>query len=83
MTGDEYIKGMFEDVSLFEKAWENKTCEKYIITSNEGKEYPIHLGGIMDWHDKTMGDFVKEIDKQYQSNYFVSDNGTSTTGVVG
>ena len=47
MTGDEYLKGMFEDVSLFEKAWENKNCQKLLITNNNSEdEYPLHL------HDK-------------------------------
>ena len=38
-------------------------CQKEFSMKVRDKEYPIHLGGIMDWHDKTMGDFVKEIDK--------------------
>ena len=59
------------------------TCQKEFSMKVRDKEYPIRLGGIMDWHDKTMGDFVKEIDEQYQNNYFVAENGTSTTGVVG
>ena len=68
MTGDEYIKGMFEDVSLFEKAWENKTCEKYIITSNEGKEYPIHL------HDKYNVSYPNNLVIK-DGKYFISDYG--------
>ena len=46
------------------------TCQKEFSMTVRDKEYPIHLGGIMDWKDKTMGDFVREIDRQYQSNYF-------------
>ena len=58
-------------------------CQKEFSMKVRDKEYPIRLGGPVDWQDKTMGDFVKEIDEQYQNNYFVAENGTSTTGVVG
>ncbi len=48
------------------------TCQKEFSMKVRDKEYPIRLGGPVDWQDKTMGDFVKEIDRQYQSNYFVA-----------
>jgi len=44
MTGEDYIKGMFEDISLFEKAWEGKTCDKLLITNvDKDEEYPFDL----------------------------------------
>ena len=78
MTGDEYLKGMFEDVTLFEKAWENKICDKHLITTDDCKnEYPIHL------HDKYNVAYPNNLvitdNKYYISNYGVShlsDRGT-------
>jgi len=78
MTGDEYLKGMFEDVSLFGKAWENKDCRKYLITSDSDKnEYPIYL------HDKYNVAYPNNLsikdNKYYISEYGVgniSDRGT-------
>ena len=78
MTGDEYLKGMFEDVSLFEKAWENKNCQKLLITNNNSEdEYPLHL------HDKYNvaypNNLVIENNKYYISKYgveHISDRGT-------
>jgi hypothetical protein len=58
-------------------------CEDEFSMEVRDMHYPIKLGQVEDWKDKTMGDFVKEIDDQYQNNYFVGENGTSTTGVVG
>jgi hypothetical protein len=58
-------------------------CEKEFSITVRDTYYSIKLGNVADWFDKTMGDFVKEIDNQYQNNYFVGENGTSTTGVVG
>jgi len=44
MSGDDYLKGMFEDISLFEKAWEDIQIEKLLITSEDlYAEYPYHL----------------------------------------
>ena len=44
MTGEDYITGMFEDVSLFEKAWKDKTCDKLLIANkNSDEEYPMDL----------------------------------------
>jgi len=61
MTGDEYLKGMFEDVSLFEKAWKDKTCQKLLITCDDNRnEYPIHL------HDK--------YNIAYPNNLIIKDN---------
>ena len=77
MTGDEYLKGMFEDVSLFEKAWLDKNCQKLLIISNEGNEYPIHL------HDKYNVSYPNNLvikdNKYYISNYgvmHIRDRGT-------
>ena len=58
-------------------------CEQEFSMQVRDTHHQIHLGQIDQWYGKTMGDFVKEIDKQYQHNYFVGENGTSTTGVVG
>mgnify|MGYP002622367303 FL=1 len=60
-----------------------EACEKEFSMQVRDIHYPIHLGTVDIWHGKRMEDFVKEIDKQYQNNYFVGENGTSTTGVVG
>lgn len=47
VTGDEYLKGLFEDISIFENAWKDKNIEKLLITTeNSENEYPLHL------HDK-------------------------------
>jgi hypothetical protein len=77
MTGEEYLKGMFEDVSLFEKAWQDKNCQKLLIISNAENEYPIHL------HDKYNvaypNNLVINDNKYFISNYGVgkiSDRGT-------
>ena len=49
MTGDNYIKGMFDDISLFEKAWDGIQCDKLLITTlNVDEEYPIHLHSKYD-----------------------------------
>ena len=58
-------------------------CEQEFSMQVRDTYHPIKLGKIDQWYGKTIGDFVKEIDKQYQHNYFVGENGTSTTGVVG
>ena len=78
MTGDEYLEGMFEDISLFEKAWKNKNCQKLLITSkNSEEEYPIHL------HDKYNVSYPNNLvikdNKYFISNYgvgHISDRGT-------
>ena len=44
MSGEEYIKAMFEDISLFDKAWKNVKLEKLLITSKDlYAEYPYDL----------------------------------------
>jgi len=44
MTGEDYIKGMFEDISLFDKAWEHQSCDKYLCFNKDAQEeYPFHL----------------------------------------
>ena len=58
-------------------------CEQEFSMQVRDTHYPIHLYKVSHWQNLTMEDFVKEIDKQYQHNYFVGENGTSTTGVVG
>lgn len=47
VTGDEYLKGLFEDISIFENAWKDKKIEKLLITTESSEnEYPLYL------HDK-------------------------------
>lgn len=58
-------------------------CEKEFSMTVRDMHYPVKLGTVDQWQNKTIGDFTKEIDDQYQNNYFVGENGTSTTGVVG
>lgn len=58
-------------------------CEKEFSMTVRDMHYPVRLGTVADWQNRTMSEFVKEIDDQYQNNYFVGENGTSTTGVVG
>lgn len=58
-------------------------CEQEFGMQVRDMHYPVNLYKEAHWQELTMGDFVKEIDKQYQHNYFVGENGTSTTGVVG
>lgn len=60
-----------------------RACEEEFSMQVRDMHYPIHLYKVSHWQHLTMEDFVKEIDKQYQHNYFVGENGTSTTGVVG
>ena len=44
MTGEDYITGMFEDISLFEKAWKDISCDKLLIANkNYQEEYPMNL----------------------------------------
>lgn len=58
-------------------------CEAEFSMTVRDMFYPITLGAVEKWQTSTMGDLVKEIDSQYQNNYFVGENGTSITGVVG
>lgn len=58
-------------------------CEKEFSMTVRNVYYSINLRHVDNWFGKTIGDFVKEIDRQYQNNYFVGENGTSITGVVG
>lgn len=46
-----------------------------------GREWKIFLSDDM-WH-LTLRDLVHAVDREYQHNYFNSEQGTSTTGVVG
>lgn len=60
-----------------------QACEEEFSMTVRDMHYPINLGTVNQWQVRTMGDFAKEIDAQYQNNYFVGENGTSITGVVG
>ena len=71
MTGDEYLKGMFEDVSLFEKAWKNKNVEKLLIVNNNSlASYPIDL------HIKYGVEFPNNLEIKEDGNYIVTQYGT-------
>ena len=58
-------------------------CENEFSMVIRDISYPIKLGKVSDWDLYSMGDFVKEIDAQYQNNYFLCENGTSISGVIG
>jgi hypothetical protein len=74
MTGEDYIKGMFEDISLFKKAWADKTCNKLLITNtNKNKEYPLHLH---EKYDVALPNNLEYRDKKF----YVSDYGTHNGG---
>jgi len=70
MTGEDYIKSMSEDISLIEKAWKDKTCDKLLITNvDKNKEYPMNL------HKKHSVSVPNNL--EYKDNkFFVSDYGT-------
>ena len=74
MTGEDYIKSMTDDISLIEKAWKDKTCDKLLITNlDKSEEYPLHL------HNKY--DVALPNNLEYRDNkFFVSDYGTSSGG---
>jgi hypothetical protein len=80
MTGDEYLYGMFEDVSLFEKAWENKNIQKLLITtSDSSNEYPIHL------HEKYNVAYPNNLTigahgKHFCSNFGITNHDNKVTG---
>ena len=75
MTGDEYLKGMFEDVSLFEKAWENKNVEKLLIVNTDHlANYPIDL------HIKYGVQFPNNLEIKEDGNYVVTQYGTLDEG---
>ena len=70
MTGDEYLKGMFEDINIIENAWKDKNIEKLLITTNDSSnEYPIHL------HDK--------YGVSYPNNLEIGDNGKYFGSIYG
>ena len=74
MTGEDYIKGMSEDISLFDKAWEHQSCDKLLITNvDKNEEYPMNL------HEKHNVSVPNNL--EYKDNkFFVSDYGTSNGG---
>lgn len=70
MIGDDYIKGMFEDISLFDKAWKDIKCDKLLITTfNPSDEYPIHL------HEKYNVALPNNLEIQ-NNKFYVSEYGT-------
>ena len=74
MTGEDYIKGMTDDISLIEKAWKDKTCDKLLITNvDKNEEYPMNL------HEKHNVSVPNNL--EYKDNkFYVSDYGTSNGG---
>ena len=75
MSGDEYLKAMFEDVSLFEKAWKNKNVEKLLIVNNSAiASYPIDL------HIKYGVKFPNNLEIKEDGNYNVTQYGTMGPG---
>ena len=77
MTGDEYIKGMFEDISLFAKAWEYKNIQKLLITTKTpNNPYPIDL------HVKYGVEFPNNLEIT-DNDYFVSDYGIGDSNYRG
>ncbi len=74
MTGEDYIKGMTDDISLIEKAWKDKTCDKLLITNvDKNEEYPMNL------HEKHNVSVPNNL--EYKDNkFYVSDYGTNNGG---
>lgn len=65
MTGDEYLKGIFEDISLFENAWANKNMQKISVSNENRREpYPIHL------HDKYNVTYPANLNLHDDGNYY-------------
>lgn len=74
MTGEDYIKGLFEDISLFEKAWQDKICDKLLITNKDkNEEYPF---GLHEKYSVAIPNNLELID----GKFFVSDYGTNNGG---
>jgi len=74
MTGEDYIKGMTDDISLFDKAWKDKTCDKLLITNKDkNEEYPFHL------HKKYNVSIPNNLEL-INGKFFVSDYGTNNGG---
>lgn len=72
MTGGEYLDGMFDDVSMFEKAWENKNIQKLLITVEDNSiEYPIHL------HNKYNVSYPNNLHIDAHGKYFCSNFGVT------
>ena len=69
MTGDEYLKGLFEDISLFEKAWKNINLQKLVVQAPAGASYPMHI------HDK--------YNVAYPNNLQIHDSGEYEGSLVG
>lgn len=74
MSANEYMKGMFEDISYFEKAWKDINIQKLLITHNDSTvEYPFYL------HDKYNVAIPNNLEIK-NSKYYVSDYGTVDGG---
>jgi len=74
MSANEYMKGMFEDISYFEKAWKDINIQKLLITHNDSTvEYPFHL------HDKYSVAIPNNLEIK-NGKYYVSDYGTNDGG---
>ena len=74
MTGEDYIKGMFEDISLFEKAWKDVKCDKILITHHDcNTEYPLHL------HEKYKVSLPNNLEFK-DNKFYVSDFATDGGG---
>ena len=72
MSADDYVKGYFEDINLFDKAWENKTCDKLLITSlHKGEEYPFHLH---QKYDVSIPNNLEYIDNKFYVSGYGTDN---------
>lgn len=70
LTGDEYLKGMSEDLSIIETAWHDKNIQKLLITTeNSSNEYPILL------HDK--------YHVSYPNNLYIGEDGKYFCSIFG
>ena len=80
MTGEDYIKGMFEDISLFENAWYWKACDKLLITNvDKSEEYPLHLHKK---YDVALPNNLEYRDKKFYVSDYGTDNGGCGTVVA-
>jgi len=79
MTGDEYLKGMFEDINTIEDAWKDKNIQKLLITTNDSTNaYPIH---IHDKHNVMYPNNLNIKDNVYYCSQFgITNHDIKTTG---
>ena len=76
MNGNDYIKGLFEDISLFSTAWKNINCDKLLITTlDSDTEYPLHLH---DKHNVRYPNNLKIKNGKYYVTNYGSDVGCGT-----